>query len=101
MSKEDEVKGYSYKYEYGLYSDEKNIKEPIVRVKKTLTNKEENWNIFYNNKLIFIIEGSSLEEHERKYLNSAAGFNFIISEFKKGSLDPSEVVAKLKINLKK
>ena len=73
------------KFEYDLYHEEDDIVTKIFRVKKTsISNKNEKWKIFEDNKVIFIIEGSKLTNKEKKFLSGVDGFNFLIAQAKSG-----------------
>lgn len=73
------------KYEHDLYNEESDVAEKVIRVKRiTMPNKDEKWKIFEDNKVIFIIEGTRLNNKEKIFLRSIEGFNFLISKFKLG-----------------
>ncbi len=86
----DEIKEQNSKYslskfEYDLYSEEYNIVQKVIRVKRiSLPNKGEKWKISEDNKTIFTVEGAKLTNKEKEFLRTVDGVNFLISEFKKG-----------------
>jgi len=73
------------KFESDLFDEEKEkIIEPITRVKRfALPNDGENWKIYHNNDVVFIIEGLKLTKKERSFLRSERGVFMLLSEFKK------------------
>jgi hypothetical protein len=73
------------KFEYDLYHEEDDVAEKVIRVKRvSLPNKGERWKVMNDNKLIFTIEGSKISKKEKEYLQTADGFNFILSQAKIG-----------------
>lgn len=73
------------KYEHDLYNEESDIVEKVIRIKKIIMpNKDEQWKIFEDNKVIFVVDGTKLTNKERIFLSSVEGFNFLISKFKSG-----------------
>lgn len=86
------------KFEYDLYHEEDDVAEKVVRVKRVaMPNKGEKWKIFHDNKVIFTIEGPKLSKKEREYLQTVAGFNFMLTQAKLGI----DSLAKFKKELKK
>lgn len=73
------------KYDYDLYHEEDDKQEPMIRVKRfNMPNKGEKWKVFNDNKVIFSIESPKLSKKEREFLQSIAGFNFILNQAKAG-----------------
>lgn len=73
------------KYEHDLYNEDSDIVEKVIRVKKIIMpNKDEQWKIFEDNKVIFVVDGAKLTNKEKTFLSSVEGFNFLISKFKSG-----------------
>lgn len=83
--KDNNIKYVLSKFEYDLYHEEDNIVEPIIRVKRvSMPNKCEKWKIMIDNKLIFTIESHKISKSEREFLQTASGFNFMLSQAKIG-----------------
>lgn len=73
------------KFELNLFHDEKNIPQKVLRVKRiTLPNKGEKWKIFEDNKVVFTVEGSKLNNKEKEFLRTVDGINFLLSQYKEG-----------------
>lgn len=73
------------KFDNDFFDDEKYIKEKIIRVKRIASvKKPERWNIFENNKIIFVVDGIKISKKEREYLRTVAGFNFLVLQGRKG-----------------
>src|SRR5271165_7464849 len=62
-----------------LFHEENNIKERIIRVKRITSVNNERWNIFDNNKIVFVVEGAKISKKEKEYLRTPDGFNFLIA----------------------
>ncbi len=90
MSITDEMKEKNTKYtlnkfEYEFHREENNTVEKVIRVKRlSIPNNGERWKIFEDNKIMFILEGSKLNNKEKDYLRTVNGFNFLISQYKQG-----------------
>lgn len=101
-----EVKGQNIKYvlskfEYDLYHEEDDKAEIVIRVKRSATpNKGENWKIFENTKVVFVIEGSKLSKKEKEFLRTVNGINFLIKQFKGGINSFNALKNELKNELK-
>lgn len=89
-SSPEEVKDTNLKYnmskfEYDLYHEEDDISEKVIRVKRvSMPNKQEKWKVMTDNKVIFIIEGTKLNNKEKDFLRSVDGVNFLIKQCKSG-----------------
>ena len=83
--KETGGKGNLSRFDYDLYKDEDNVLLPVIRVKCiNLPNKGKRWKIFQDAKVVFTIESLKLSKEEREYLQTVAGFNFILQQAKVG-----------------
>jgi hypothetical protein len=83
--KEKNTKYSLNKFEYDFHREENNTIEKIIRVKRfSVPNNGEKWKIFEDNKVMFILEGNKLNNKEKEYLKTVAGFNFLISQYKQG-----------------
>lgn len=81
----DQAKHSLSKFEYDLYHEEDDISEKVIRVKRiSLPNKGERWKLFEDNKILFIVEGSKLNNKEKEFLRSVDGVNFLIIQCKAG-----------------
>jgi len=86
------------KFDYDLFDEEKHVVEKVVRVKRIASaNKNERWNIFENNKIVFVVDGSKISKKEKEYLRTPNGFSFLICQGKIGI----KSLAKLRKELKK
>lgn len=85
------------KFECDLYNAEDDVTEKIIRVKRIcLSNKEERWKIYEDNKSVFVLEGNKLSKKEKSFLHSVEGINWLLSRAKSGIKSFNS----LKINLK-
>jgi SMC interacting uncharacterized protein involved in chromosome segregation len=90
MSITDEMKEKNTKYtlnkfEYDFHREENNTVEKVIRVKRiSIPNNGERWKIFEDNKVMFVLEGSKLNNKEKEYLRTVNGFNFLINQHKQG-----------------
>lgn len=83
--KEQNLKYNLSKFEDDLYQEECDVAEKVIRVKRvSMPNKGEKWKVMNDNKIIFIIEGSKLSKKEKVFLETVAGFNFILEQAKIG-----------------
>lgn len=83
--KEQNQKYNLSKFEFDLYHEEYDVAEPVIRVRRvSMPNKGEKWKIMIDNKLIFSIESPKISKKEREYLQTIKGFNYILSQAKKG-----------------
>ena len=79
------VKHTFSKFDYDLFDEEKYVAEKVVRVKRIASvNKNERWNIYENNKVVFVVEGSKVSKKEKEYLRTPNGFSFLICQGKTG-----------------
>src|SRR5208282_6942634 len=59
------------KFEYDLYHEEDDVSEKVIRVKRvSMPNKGEKWRIFEDNKVMFTIEGTKLNNKEKDFLRT-------------------------------
>ncbi len=83
--KEQGTKHTLSKFEYDLYHEEDDVALPVIRVRHfAVPNKGDRWKIFEDNKIMFIVEGSKLNNKEKDFLKTGEGFNFLISQYKQG-----------------
>ena len=99
-NKEQSVRHTFSKYEFDLFKDEDHVALPVIRVKRIkVSNKKDKWKIFEDNKLVLTIEGDKLNKKERKFLYSAEGVSFIITQYKKGCKSINSIKISLKEKL--
>lgn len=73
------------KFDYDLYKEDDDIKLPVIRVKYVeLPHNGARWKIFEDAKVVFLIEGSKLNNKEKDFLRTIDGVNFLIAQFKCG-----------------
>lgn len=73
------------KFEYDLYHEEDDKAEKVIRVKRvSMPNKGEKWKIFEDNKVMFTVEGTKLNNKEKDFLRTIDGVNFLITQYKAG-----------------
>lgn len=83
--KENNTKYSLNRMDYDLHREENNTIEKVLRVKRfTVPNKGERWKVFEDNKIMFILEGSKLNNKEKEFLRTLEGFNFLLSQYKNG-----------------
>lgn len=88
------------KFEFDLYHEEYDTTEKVIRVKRVnMPNKGEKWKIMEDNKVMFILEGTKLNNKERDFLRTPDGFNFLIAQYKLGikSFNALKVIIKKKL----
>lgn len=89
------------KIEMDLYHEEYDVTEKVIRVKRfAMPNKGEKWKIFEDSKVMFVLEGTKLNNKEKDFLRSPEGFNFLIGQYKTGIKSFNSLRAELKKNLK-
>lgn len=99
--KEQNLKHNLSKFEYDLYHEEDDKIEKIIRVKRiSMPNKGENWKIFEDNKVMFIVEGTKLTNKEKDFLRTVDGVNFLIQQFKHGIKSFNALKSEIKKKLK-
>lgn len=93
---------YSFsKFEYDLYHEEDDKAEKVIRVKRfSLPNKGEKWKIFEDNKAMFIVEGTKLNNKEKEFLRTLDGVNFLIAQYKQGIKSFNSLKIEMKKKLK-
>lgn len=100
----EEVKDSKYnlsKFEYDLYHEEDDKSEKVIRVKRvSMPNKGEKWKIFEDNKVMFIVEGSKLNNKEKEFLRTVDGVNFLIAQYKEGIKSFNSLKNEIKKKLK-
>ena len=73
------------KFEYDLYHEDDDVKLPVIRVKYVeLPHNGARWKIFEDTKVVFLVEGSKLNNKEKDFLRTIDGVNFLIAQFKGG-----------------
>jgi hypothetical protein len=83
--KTDNSKYNLSKFEFDLYDEESNKPHKVVRVKRfSMPNKGEKWKIFEDNKIMFVVEGSKLNNKEKAFLRTVEGVSFLLSQYKNG-----------------
>lgn len=99
--KDSNLKYNLSKFEYDLYHEEDDVAEKVIRVKRiSMPNKGEKWKIFEDNKVMFIVEGSKLNNKEKEFLRSADGVNFLIAQYKQGIKSFNSLKNEIKKKLK-
>jgi hypothetical protein len=84
-SKENGQKYNLSKFEYDLYHEEDDKSEKVIRVKRvSMPNKGEKWKISEDTKVMFVVEGTKLNNKEKEFLRTADGVNFLIAQYKQG-----------------
>lgn len=82
--KSDKFYGLS-KFDHDLYKEEDDVAEKVIRIKRvSMPNKGEKWRILEDNKVVFILEGSKLNNKEKEFLRSAEGASWLLSQAKTG-----------------
>ena len=100
-SKDGNLKYNLSKFEYDLYHEEDDVAEKVIRVKRvSMPNKGEKWKIFEDNKVMFVVEGSKLNNKEKDFLRSVDGVNFLIAQFKQGIKSFNSLKNEIKKRLK-
>ncbi len=95
------IKHILSKYEYDLYKEEDDIPQKVIRVKRfSMPNKGEKWKVFEDTKVIFILDGTKLNNKEKDYLRTVEGVNFLITQFKDGIKSLNFIRKEIKSNLK-
>lgn len=83
--KEQNSKYNLSKFEYDLYHEEDDKTEKIIRVKRvSMPNKGEKWKIMEDTKVMFVVEGTKLNNKEKDFLKTIDGVNFLIEQYKQG-----------------
>ena len=99
--KENNTKYSLNKFDFDLHREENNKIEKVLRVSRISSpSKGERWKIFEDNKVIFVLEGSKLNNKEKDYLRTVEGFNFLISQYKIGIKSFTSLRNEIKKNLK-
>lgn len=89
------------KFEYDLYHEEEDISMPVVRVKRvSMPNKGEKWKIMEDNKVMFVVEGTKLNNKERNFLRTIDGVNFLIEQYRGGIKSFNALKKEIKKKLK-
>jgi len=90
------------KFEYDLFHEEDDVKLPTIRIKRiSMPNKGEKWKVMIDNKVVFVIEGTKLNNKEKEFLRSIDGVNFLLSQFKKGVKSFNSLKIEIKKKIKK
>jgi hypothetical protein len=88
------------KFEYDLYHEEDDKSEKVIRVKRvSMPNKGEKWKILEDNKVMFVMEGTKLNNKEKDFLRTVDGVNFLITQYKAGikSFNALKIALKKKV----
>lgn len=100
-SKDSNTKYSLSKFEYDLYHEEDDKSEKVIRVKRvSMPNKGEKWKIFEDNKVMFIVEGTKLNNKEKDFLRTVDGVNFLIAQYKAGIKSFNSLKNEIKKKLK-
>lgn len=105
-SSSEEVKDNNLKYnlsrfDYDLYHEEDDKSEKVIRVKRiSMPNKGEKWKIFEDNKVMFVVEGTKLNNKEKEFLRTVDGVNFLIAQYKEGIKSFNSLKNEIKKRLK-
>lgn len=100
-SKDSNMKYNLSKFEYDLYHEEDDKSEKVIRVKRvSMPNKGEKWKIFEDNKVMFIVEGTKLNNKEKDFLRTVDGVNFLIAQYKAGIKSFNSLKNEIKKKLK-
>jgi hypothetical protein len=100
-SKDSNTKYNLSKFEYDLYHEEDDKSEKVIRVKRvSMPNKGEKWKIFEDNKVMFIVEGTKLNNKEKEFLRTVDGVNFLIAQYKAGIKSFNSLKNEIKKKLK-
>lgn len=99
--KEQNLRYNLSKFEFDLYHEELDVAEKVIRVKRvSMPNKGEKWKIFEDNKVVFVVEGSKLNNKEKDFLRTVDGVNFLISQYKAGIKSFNSLKNEIKKKLK-
>ena len=89
------------KFEYDLYHEEDDKAEKVIRIKRvSMPNKGEKWKIFEDNKVMFIVEGTKLNNKEKDFLRTVDGVSFLIAQYKLGIKSFNSLKNEIKKKLK-
>jgi hypothetical protein len=89
------------KFEYDLYHEEDDKAEKVIRVKRvSMPNKGEKWKISEDNKVMFVLEGTKLNNKEKDFLRTPEGVNFLIAQYKQGIKSFNSLKNEIKKKLK-
>ena len=100
-TKDSNLKYNLSKFEYDLYHEEDDKAEKVIRVKRvSMPNKGEKWKIFEDNKVMFVVEGSKLNNKEKDFLRTVDGVNFLIAQYKEGIKSFNSLKKEIKKKLK-
>lgn len=101
VADQQSIKHILSKYEYDLYKEEDDVAQKVIRVKRfSMPNKGEKWKIFEDTKVIFVLDGTKLNNKEKEFLRTVDGVNFLIKQFKGGIKSFNALRKEIKINLK-
>lgn len=99
--KDSNLKYNLSRFEYDLYHEEDDKAEKVIRVKRvSMPNKGEKWKIFEDNKVMFIVEGTKLNNKEKEFLRTVDGVNFLIAQYKEGIKSFNSLKNEIKKRLK-
>lgn len=83
-------KGSFIKHDSEFFNDEDYVPGNSVRVKRILSNSNEDWKIFINEEEALVLKGIRFTSKERDFLRTTDGVMFIINGIKSGWKSVSE-----------
>lgn len=99
--KDNNLKYNLSKFDYDLYHEEDDKTEKVIRIKRiSMPNKGEKWKILEDNKVMFIVEGTKLNNKEKEFLRTVDGMNFLIAQYKEGIKSFNSLKNEIKKRLK-
>lgn len=87
------------KFEHELFKDSDNKIESIIRIKRTNGSGGERWRIYEDNKIVYTLESEKLNNKERDFLRTPAGFTFLIEQYKLKFTSLKSLRDSMKVNL--
>ena len=99
--KEQNSKYSLSKFDFDLYHEEDDVAEKVIRVKRvSMPNNGEKWKISEDSKVMFVVEGTKLNNKERDFLRTVDGVNFLMTQYKQGIKSFSALKKEIKKKLK-
>jgi hypothetical protein len=80
------------KYDFDLYDEEKNKKNTIYKIKKTLSNKIDSWYFYKNDKIDFIIDSNKITKAQANFLYSPEGISKVLTKYRIDNKSYEEVL---------
>jgi hypothetical protein len=78
-------KGSLSKFDHDLFHEEDHVVLPVIRIKSvSMPNNGRKWRIMQDQKIVFTIESTKINKTEKQFLQTVEGFNFMLSQAKKG-----------------